>query len=101
VRRLVAWLRAQRDEYLFIQRYMDYGFYGMGPMKKITITRTETGLIIDGRWVDLAILATVIVDLASRDDRHPRAGDVEEFGVKLMAAIVGRDPEDPLGSKES
>lgn len=61
-------------------------------MKSIRVKKTETGIVLDGKWVDLAMFAAVVVHLAQRAHQHPRAGDVEDVGLALMAALVGADP---------
>lgn len=62
-------------------------------MKTITVKRTESGVVLEGRVVDLVIFADVVIRLAEHDKEFPMAANAAEVAVKILAAMINREPE--------
>lgn len=103
MRRLFAWLREARAGIRYTDWLARRGELhnvelmvrnNLGGPMKIEVKRTDEGILLSGSWVDLAILATIIVDMAKTHSHHPRSGDVEDVGLAMLTALVGREPGD-------
>jgi hypothetical protein len=67
-------------------------------VRSLRVKKIAGGVAIEGRPMDLAIFADVLMRLAEAYPRFPLAPRIGEIGVMIVAAMTGRDPAPPDGS---